>query len=114
MSDQLGAVLLQYRATLTRKFRGQLKTFEISGRQGRSEMVQFVFSGNTGGPMCADNFRSRVFYKLIELGDVPRFPFHDRPASVSLPVRWRWNRVDKQRLISTLGSPASIMFLETD
>ena len=26
--------------------------------------------------LCGDNFRSRVFYKLIEPADVPRFRFH--------------------------------------
>ncbi|MCH8147987.1 MAG: site-specific integrase [Planctomycetes bacterium] len=40
-------------------------------------MVQFVFPARNGGPMCGDNFRSRVFYKLIEIADVPRFRFHD-------------------------------------
>ena len=34
-----------------------------------------MLSSETGGPLCGDNFRSRVFYKLIELADVPRF--HD-------------------------------------
>ena len=27
--------------------------------------------------LCGDNFRSRVFYRSIELADVPRFRFHD-------------------------------------
>ena len=40
-------------------------------------MVQFVFPARNGGPLWGDNFRSRVFYKLIEVADVPRFRFHD-------------------------------------
>ena len=35
MSDQLAAVLLQHRATLTRRFGGQLKTIEIPGSRGK-------------------------------------------------------------------------------
>ena len=40
-------------------------------------MVQFVFPSATGGPLCDDNFHSRVFCKPIELADVPRFQFRD-------------------------------------
>ncbi len=40
-------------------------------------MVQFVFLSETGGRLCGDNFRSRVFCKPIELADVPRFRFRD-------------------------------------
>ena len=31
----------------------------------------------TGGPLCGDNFRKRVFFRFIELADVPRFRFHN-------------------------------------
>ncbi|MCH9002746.1 MAG: hypothetical protein IIC02_09260 [Planctomycetes bacterium] len=40
-------------------------------------MVQFVFPSATGGPLCDDNFHSRVFCKPIELADAPRFRFRD-------------------------------------
>ena len=36
-----------------------------------------TFPSETGGPLCGDNFRRRVFYPLLEKADVPRFRFHD-------------------------------------
>ncbi|MFI4897103.1 MAG: tyrosine-type recombinase/integrase [Phycisphaerales bacterium JB059] len=30
-----------------------------------------------GGPRDGDNLRRRVFYRLLEIADVPRFRFHD-------------------------------------
>ncbi len=33
--------------------------------------------GALSAQFCGDNFRSRVFYRLVELADVPRFRFQD-------------------------------------
>ncbi len=39
--------------------------------------IQLAFPSRDGGPTDGDNFRRRVFYKLLEIADVPRFRFHD-------------------------------------
>jgi integrase len=48
----------------------------VPGPRSNTAVVQMCFPNETGGPMCVHNFRSRVFYKLIEKADVPRFRFH--------------------------------------
>ncbi|MHC4696731.1 MAG: tyrosine-type recombinase/integrase [Planctomycetota bacterium] len=43
----------------------------------RVAWIELVFPSGSGGPTSRDNFRSRVFYKLLDKVNVPRFRFHD-------------------------------------
>ncbi|MHC4067209.1 MAG: tyrosine-type recombinase/integrase [Planctomycetota bacterium] len=77
VSDQLKRVLLQHQRALGQRFYGVLPKCQVATARGRMDEVGLVFPSETGGPLCADNFRSRVFYPLIEKADLPRFRFHD-------------------------------------
>jgi len=77
ISDQLKAVLLAHQEALCRRFGGQLPVTRIGTTKGDAVLVELVFPSEAGGPLCADNFRSRVFRRMIEVADVPRFRFHD-------------------------------------
>ena len=72
MSDQLNRTLLAYQRSLRARFGGKLP----EARAG-TETVHFAFPNRGGGPTDGDDFRKRVFYRLIEKADVPRFRFHD-------------------------------------
>lgn len=76
MSDQLAATLLAHHGELSRR-RGGLPACEVPSLRGRRETVHLVFPDRTGGPIDGDNLRHRVFYRLLEITDVPRFRFHD-------------------------------------
>ncbi len=62
--------------------------------------------------LCGDNFRSRVFYKLIEKADVPRFRFHDirhtfaslllSMAAMILLGTWKLPAIDRNRVVLSL------------
>lgn len=77
MSDQLRRTLLEHREALKERFRSQMPTVLVPGRRKTETAVQLVFPSRDGGPMDGDNLRKRVFYKLLEIADVPRFRFHD-------------------------------------
>lgn len=77
MSNQLRTALLAHRSRLTQQFDGHLPYCEAPTPRGNIEHIQLVFPSDTGGPTDGDNFRKRVFYKLLELADMPRFRFHD-------------------------------------
>ncbi len=77
MSDQLKRTLCEHREALKQQFGGQLPTVLVPGKSKKETAVQLLFPSRIGGPTDGDNFRKRVFYKLIEIADVPRFRFHD-------------------------------------
>ena len=77
MSDQLHTALASHHETLLAAFGGRWPVTPVGGRCGVATMVQLVFPNRAGQPMCADNFRKRGFYKMIESADVPHFRFHD-------------------------------------
>jgi integrase len=77
MSDQLRETLLQHREELRARFGGALPTIQVPGRQKAETAVQLVFPSREGGPTDGDNFRHRVFYRLLEVADIPRLRFHD-------------------------------------
>ncbi len=59
------------------RFGGRLPVWQVPGARGKAESIELVFHSESGGPLDGDNFRSRVFYPLLEKADVPRFRFHD-------------------------------------
>lgn len=79
MSDQLKLTMLQHRGAMEVKFNARLARLEKLGPMG--ERPQFddspVFPDADGGHMHGDNFRHRVFTKLIEKLNFPRFRIHD-------------------------------------
>ncbi|GJM25041.1 MAG: site-specific integrase [Phycisphaerae bacterium] len=75
MSDQLRSALLQHREDLKLRFGATLPTVEVGSQ--KPALLQLVFPSWRGGPICGDNFRKRVFRKLIEAADVPEFRIHD-------------------------------------
>lgn len=77
MSDQLGETLRARRDQLRLLHRGEQPAVMVKGARKREAAIQMAFPDRTGGPQDGDNFRSRVFYRLIELAGVPRFRFHD-------------------------------------
>ena len=77
MSDQLRRTLLEHREALKERFKSQLPTVLVPGRRKTETAIQLAFPSRDGGPMDGDNLRRRVFYKLLEIADVPRFRFHD-------------------------------------
>ena len=50
---------------------------KVVTRLGDGTLVELVFPSESGGPLCADNFRKRLFRRTIEAAEVPRFRFHD-------------------------------------
>ena len=72
ISDQLKRTLLDHQRDLLARFGGKLP----EARAGE-EAVHFAFPNRGGGPTDGDDFRRRVFYRLIEKADVPRFRIHD-------------------------------------
>ncbi len=90
MSDQLRRTLLEHRDVLPQRFKGQMPTVAVPGRRKTETAVQLVFPDRDGGPTDGDNLRRRVFYKLLEVVDVPRFRFHDiRHTFASLLLQQR-------------------------
>lgn len=77
MSDQLKTTLLAHRESLKARFNGKLPTHKAALSGGDRTLLQLVFPSETGGPHCGDNFRHRVWTKLIEKADIPRIRFHD-------------------------------------
>ena len=77
MSNQLAAVLREHRERLRRRSRGSLPTTRMSTGRKEAVLLQLVFPSEAGSPLCGDNFRRRVFKRMIEAADVPRFRFHD-------------------------------------
>eukprot|EP00913_Durusdinium_trenchii_P006217 g5829.t1 len=77
MSDQLASALQGHRSALLARNGGRQPTTEVPGRRKAEAAVQLVFPSATGGPRDGDNLRRRVFYRLLEIADVPRFWFHD-------------------------------------
>ncbi len=77
MSDQLASALQGHREALLARHSGRLPTTPVPGRRKAEAAVQLVFPSATGGPRDGDNLRRRVFYRLLEIADVPRFRFHD-------------------------------------
>ncbi len=73
MSDQLRVTLYEYKTQQLMRFDGQLPVTNINEKT----RVHVVFTSQTGGPLCGDNFRSRVFNKLLEAANVPKIRFHD-------------------------------------
>jgi len=63
MSDQLKLALLQHLGAVRQKYNGTLP--------------EPVFPCREGGHLDGENFRHRVFYKLIEKLNIPRFRIHD-------------------------------------
>ncbi len=77
MSDQLASALQVHREALLARCGGRLPTTTVPGRRKAETAIQLVFPSQTGGPRDGDNLRRRVFYRLLEIADVPRFRFHD-------------------------------------
>lgn len=78
MSDQLKQTLLAHRSRLVQSYGGRQPACEVPGRRpGEKLAVHLAFPSETGGPLDGDNFRKRVFYRVIELADVPQIRFHD-------------------------------------
>lgn len=42
-----------------------------------NDQIRLVFPSRKGTPFCGDNFRRRVFKKLLEKADLPAIRFHD-------------------------------------
>lgn len=76
MSDQLRQVLLSYRSTLTRKLSGRLPVITLP-KTFKPESIRLVFPNRYGEVMDGNNFRKRIFRKLIEKSDLPAFRIHD-------------------------------------
>lgn len=72
MSHQLKHALQIHRATLFQKFRGRPPEAELEGGK-----IQLIFPNGLGRPLDGDDFRHRVFYRIIEKADVPAFRIHD-------------------------------------
>lgn len=72
MSNQLRQTLLAHRLQLFQKFHGQLPECAFQNHK-----IQLVFPNGDGKPQDADNLRSRVFHKVIEKADLPKFRIHD-------------------------------------
>lgn len=72
MSNQLKQTLLAHRVYLFQKFGGKLPECQFQGCG-----IQLVFPNGDGKPMDADNLRCRVFHKIIEKADLPKFRIHD-------------------------------------
>lgn len=62
MSNQLKLVLMQHRGAMQQKY---------------GTVPEAIFPGPDGGHADGDNFRNRVFYKLMEKLDFPSFRIHD-------------------------------------
>ena len=77
MSNQLRATLLDQRDTLLSRFRGKLPNVEVPGQPRQRSFIQMCFPNRGGEPSCGDNFRQRVWCKLIEKADVPKIRIHD-------------------------------------
>ena len=67
MSDQLSATLQALRTA--RK--------EETLRRGWGQVPEWVFCSETGGRLDGDNFRKRVFYKVLEKAGLRRIRIHD-------------------------------------
>ncbi len=76
MSDQLASALQGHREALLARCGGRLPTTTVPGRRKAETAIQLVFPSQTGGPRDGDNLRRRVFYRLLEIADVPRVRFH--------------------------------------
>jgi integrase len=63
MSNQLRAVLLDHRQTLVKR--------DLKLPSG--ETIQLAFPFRAGTPLLASNLRRRVFVKIIDATDLPRF-----------------------------------------
>ncbi len=76
MSDQLAQALLEHRHTLVTEF-GRLPTINVVMPSGKTELIRLVFPGPSGKTLDADNFRKRVFAKILEAADLPHMRIHD-------------------------------------
>jgi len=76
MSDQLRVTLLAHQGDVKQRF-GRLPSVKAPSVSNRQVRIRPVFVNRAGKPVDADRFRSRVFYKLIELSGLPHFRFHD-------------------------------------
>lgn len=89
MSDQLRQVLLCHRSVLTQKMGGSLHVVKLL-KKFKPANIRLVFPNKHGEAMDGDNFRKRIFYKLLEKSELPRFRFHDiRHTFASLLLQQR-------------------------
>lgn len=72
MSNQLKQTLHAHKICLFQKFHGQLPECLFEDNS-----IQLVFPNRGGKPLDPDNLRCRVFHKIIEKADLPRFRVHD-------------------------------------
>ena len=54
-----------------------LPTVPVPGSGRAKAEIQLVFRSHTGGPLCGDNFRKRVWYRLLDRAGLPRVRIHD-------------------------------------
>lgn len=76
MSDQLAQSLSEHRRAMQARF-GTLPATQVPIARGGHETVHLIFPNGQGGPSDGDNFRRRVFTRLIEQAGLPRMRFHD-------------------------------------
>ena len=57
---------------LHQKFHGKIPKCQF-----QDSAIQLVFPNCEGRPLDADNLRCRVFHKIIEKADLPKFRIHD-------------------------------------
>ena len=76
MSDQLRQVLLSHKSALTQKLGGRIPVVKLT-KEFRPQSIHLVFPNPSGEILDGDNFRKRIFYKLIEKSDLPAFRIHD-------------------------------------
>ncbi|MCE5340145.1 MAG: site-specific integrase [Planctomycetaceae bacterium] len=77
MSNQLHQTLYAHYSSLVQKFSGSLPRYELSEKFKPDNVIRLVFPNRTGEPLDGDNFRNRIFYKILDKADVPRIRFHD-------------------------------------
>lgn len=77
MSNQLRVTLLAHRSRLAIDFGGKLPVIELPESFKPNNQIRLVFPSSKGTPFCGDNFRRRVFKKLLEKADLPAIRFHD-------------------------------------
>ena len=72
MSNQLRQTLLAHRLQLSQKFGRKLPQCQFE-----DSSIQLVFPNCEGQPADPDNLRNRVFCKIVEKADLPKFRIHD-------------------------------------
>jgi len=76
MSDQLKTTLLDHQSWLRQHHRGRLPTVQvIDGKQ--RDCIELVFPNRNGNPLCSDNFRARIWGKLLKDAELPPTRIHD-------------------------------------